>query len=113
MLVKRKLLTIMLAVRFWHQVSDQRIRHFDNPQSAAKTDRSAIKSKINLSGRTVNPPIGGVRQPFLYPSSSTKEKDRLRIDMVGPKTRSNILEIPVEDSSKKEKGYIKEVRSLI
>ncbi|PAV72353.1 hypothetical protein WR25_03504 isoform A [Diploscapter pachys] len=67
-----------------------------------------VGSQILASRRTVNPPIGGIRQPFLYPSSSTKEKDRLRIDMVGPKTRSNILEIPVEDSSKKEKGYIKE-----
>uniref|UniRef100_A0A1I7XLB9 ELM2 domain-containing protein n=1 Tax=Heterorhabditis bacteriophora TaxID=37862 RepID=A0A1I7XLB9_HETBA len=56
--------------------------------------------------RSIVTPKGGVRNPFRYPKvDGEKEKDRLRIHMVGPKTRSKPDELVIGLSMTKREPF--------
>uniref|UniRef100_A0A0K0DJL1 ELM2 domain-containing protein n=1 Tax=Angiostrongylus cantonensis TaxID=6313 RepID=A0A0K0DJL1_ANGCA len=61
--------------------------------SAAEFVDNYVDSKRLKQPRVVQPPKGGTRIPNMVPrNKSTKEKDKLSIDMVGPRTRSSLAE---------------------
>ncbi|VDM63318.1 unnamed protein product [Angiostrongylus costaricensis] len=61
--------------------------------SAAEFVDNYVDSKRLKQPRIVQPPKGGTRIPNMVPrNKSTKEKDKLSIDMVGPRTRSSLAE---------------------
>lgn len=56
-------------------------------------NRQVVYLLFAFSARIVQPPKGGVRIPNVMPrNKGAKEKDKLSIDMVGPRTRSNLVE---------------------
>ncbi|KAK6752925.1 hypothetical protein RB195_003991 [Necator americanus] len=69
-----------------------RITRTCDPSTADFVD-NYVDSKRLKQPRIVQPPKGGVRKPNVMPKNKgAKEKDKLSIDMVGPRTRSNLVE---------------------
>ncbi|KJH49266.1 hypothetical protein DICVIV_04588 [Dictyocaulus viviparus] len=69
-----------------------RITRTCDPSTAEFVD-NYVDSKRLKQPRIVQPPKGGVRIPNMVPrNKSAKEKDKLSIDMVGPRTRSSLAE---------------------
>ncbi|EYB87391.1 hypothetical protein Y032_0264g635 [Ancylostoma ceylanicum] len=69
-----------------------RITRTCDPSTADFVD-NYVDSKRLKQPRIVQPPKGGVRIPNVMPrNKGAKEKDKLSIDMVGPRTRSNLVE---------------------
>ncbi|KIH66702.1 hypothetical protein ANCDUO_02969 [Ancylostoma duodenale] len=69
-----------------------RITRTCDPSTADFID-NYVDSKRLKQPRIVQPPKGGVRIPNVMPrNKGAKEKDKLSIDMVGPRTRSNLVE---------------------
>ncbi|VDO96676.1 unnamed protein product [Heligmosomoides polygyrus] len=62
--------------------------------SAADFVDNYVDSKRFKQPRIVQPPKGAVRIPNVMPKNKgAKEKDKLSIDMVGPRTRSSLVEL--------------------